>query len=358
MLGSLPFIIIAILMLGLLILVHELGHFVTGRILGFKINEFSIGMGPKIFSKEKKGIVYSLRAIPMGGFVAFHGEDEDGENDPLAMNNMPWYKRAIVMFSGAGFNILFALIMTAILISSVGYYAPKIENINEKSQLYNVAQSGDIIYAINGKTLVSANEFKTEIDKIAPDDTINFTVLRNGEKIDYSSKRYYDVDSQKYLIGIEHSYGIIDLNIFESVGYSFRYNIWMTKTMYRTLWDLLTKGIGLEDLTGPISTIGEIGNIVEQSANNEYVQELGAKERFVQIIAVIIELLVIISMNLAIMNLLPIPALDGFRLLFALFEGITKKHIPRKIEGIINAVGLVFLIGLMVVLEVSKLFTW
>ena len=191
--GSIPFIIIAILMLGLLILVHELGHFITGRLLGFKINEFSIGMGPKIFSKEKKGILYSLRAIPMGGFVAFHGEDDESENDPLAMNNMPWYKRAIVMFSGAGFNILFALIITAILISSVGYYAPKIENINDKSQLYNVAQSGDIIYAINGKTLVSANEFKPELDKIANDDVINFTVLRNGEKIQYSSKRYSNI---------------------------------------------------------------------------------------------------------------------------------------------------------------------
>lgn len=354
--GSIPFIIIAILMLGLLILVHELGHFVTGRILGFKINEFSIGMGPKIFSKEKKGIIYSLRAIPMGGFVAFHGEDEETENDALAMNNMPWYKRAVVMFSGAGFNILFALVVTAILISSVGYYAPKIENINEKSGLYSVAQSGDIIYAVNGKKLVSVNEFKPELDKIANDDVINFTVLRDGKKIEYSSKRYFDEESQKYMIGIEHSYGIIDLNIFESIGYSFRYNIWMTKTMYKTLWDLVSGGVGFENLTGPISTIGEIGNIVEQSANNEYVQELTLKDRLVQVIAVITELLVIISMNLAIMNLLPIPALDGFRLLFALIEGITKKHLPRKVEGVINAVGLVFLIGLMVVLEASKLF--
>lgn len=354
--GSIPFIIIAILMLGLLILVHELGHFITGRLLGFKINEFSIGMGPKLFSKEKKGILYSLRAIPMGGFVAFHGEDGD-EDDPCAMNNMPWYKRAIVMFSGAGFNILFALIITAILTMSVGYYAPEIHSVNEQSGLYNVAQKGDLIYAVNGKTLADATEFQMELEKISADAVINLTILRSGEKIDYSVKRYFDAESGGYLIGIQNTYGIVEPGFFESIGHSFRYNVWMTKTMYKTLWELVTGKISLENVTGPISTIGQLSGIVEETANNEYVQELSFKERAAQVIQTITQLLVIISMNLAIMNLLPIPALDGFRLLFALIEGVTKKHIPRKIEGIINAAGLIFLIGLMVVLEVSKIFT-
>lgn len=355
--SSIPFIIIAILMLGILILVHELGHFVTGRILGFKINEFSIGMGPKIVSKEKKGIIYSLRAIPMGGFVAFQGEDEE-DDDPRAMNNMPWYKRAIVMFSGAGFNILFSFLVTAILVSSVGYYVPKIVDVNENSHLYNIAQSGDVIYAVNDKTLLSINEFQTELDKIGNDENITLTVLRDGEKIKYGTKRYFDSEENRYMIGITQSYAVVDLNIIESFGYSFRYNVYMTKTMYSTLWDLVTGQLenGLKDVTGPISTIGQIGTIVEDSANGEYAQTLPLNERIVQTISVITELLVIISMNLAIMNLLPIPALDGFRLLFALIEGITKKHIPRKIEGIINAVGLIGIVGLMVVLEVSKLF--
>lgn len=354
--GSIIYIIIAILILGVLILVHELGHFITGRILGFKINEFSIGMGPKIFSKEKKDIVYSLRLIPMGGFVAFHGEDGENEDDPRAMNNMPWYKRAVVMFSGAGFNILFAFIVTAILISSVGYYAPQIHSVNNNSLLKNVAQEGDIIYAVNGKTLVSVNEFQTELDKIPVNEDINLTVLRNGEKINYSTQRYFDKESDRYVIGITQTYGVIDLNLFESVGYSFKYNVWMTKTMYQTLWDLVTGKLGLDGVTGPISTIGEIGNIVQETATGEYAQTLNTSERITKTIAVITELLVIISMNLAVMNLLPIPALDGFRLLFAIIEGITKKHIPRKIEGVINAVGLIALISFMFILELSKLF--
>jgi len=354
-LGSIPFLIIAVLMLGLLILVHELGHFITGRILGFKINEFSIGMGPKIFSKEKKGILYSLRAIPMGGFVAFEGEDDEND-DPRAMNNMPWYKRAVVMFAGAGFNILFAFLLTAILVCSVGYYAPKLDSIDEKSSLYGIAQSGDIICEVNGKKLVSPNDFTIEIQKIDDNDDIELTVLRNGEQLKYKTKRYFDETENKYLIGIRYGYGVVNLNVFQSLGYSFRYNVWMTKTMYQTLGQLVTGKIGLEGVTGPISTIGAIGGMVEESANGEAVKELSAMDRIRQTVIMITELLVIISMNLAIMNLLPIPALDGFRLLFALIEGITKYHIPRKIEGIINAVGLIALISIMVILEISKLF--
>ncbi len=354
--GSIPFIIIAILMLGLLILVHELGHFITGRLLGFKINEFSIGMGPKLFSKEKKGILYSLRAIPMGGFVAFKGEDDEDENDPQAMNNMPWYKRAVVMFSGAGFNILFAFLLTAILVLSVGYYAPKLETIDEKSALYGIAQKGDIITEVNGKKLVSPNEFGIEIGKIPEKQPIELTVLRNGEEVTYQANRYYDEEADKYLIGITYGYDVINLNFFESFGYSFRYNVWMTKTMYQTLGGLVTGEIGLEGVTGPISTIGAIGGIVEESTNGEGAMGLTLADKVRQAVIIITELLVIISMNLAIMNLLPIPALDGFRLLFALIEGVTKRHIPRKIEGIINGVGLAVLVGIMVLLEVSKLF--
>ena len=124
--------------------------------------------------------------------------------------------------------------------------------------------------------------------------------------------------------------------------------------MYQTLWQLITGEIGIDGVTGPVSTIGAIGSMVQDTA--EAGAEITAAEKVRQVIVLITELLVIISMNLAIMNLLPIPALDGFRLLFALIEGITKKHIPRNVEGVINAVGLLVLVGLMVLLEVSKLF--
>ncbi len=355
--GSIPFIIIAILMLGLLILVHELGHFITGRLLGFKINEFSIGMGPKIVSKEKKGIKYSLRAIPMGGYVAFHGEDEEGDDDPRAMNNMPWYKRAIVMFAGAGFNIIFAFLLTAILVCSIGYDAPKLNEINERSSIYGVAQQGDIIYAINDKKLLSLGDFQEKISEIGDTESFTITALRNGEKVTYDAVRYYDEVSNAHLVGITYGSGVVELNIFQAFGYSFNYNVWIAKTMYKALGQLFSGGIDLNQLTGPISTIGVVGGYVQESSTGEMAEQLTVGQRIRQAVVVIIYLLVLLSMNLAVMNLLPIPALDGFRLLFALIEGITKFKIPRKIEGIINAAGLILLVGLMVVLEVSKLFT-
>lgn len=344
-----PFWIIALLMLGLLIIVHELGHYTLGRILGFDIEEFSVGMGPKILSKisKKTNIRYSLRGIPLGGFVAFSGEDEDNDK-PGAMNNMPWYKRAIVFFAGAGFNIIFAFLIIAILISAIGYNSAKIESIDERSGLYSVAQQGDVIYAVNNKQVMSVNDFAQQVKDM--DDKIVITALRNGTKVDYEcSKVLIDND---YRVGITYSAAQIDQNIFQALSYSAKYNVYMAKTMYSTLWQLLTGKIGTEALSGPISTIGAIGDVVQQ--NSTYAQTTGERIRDASI--TIGELLSIISLNLAIMNLLPLPALDGFRFFGAIIEGITKKHIPRKVEGIVNGIGLAVLCGLMLVLELSKLF--
>ncbi len=356
-LSSLPFWIIALLMLGLLILVHEFGHYITGRWLGFQINEFSIGMGPVLFKRNRKGIDYSLRAIPLGGFVAFEGEDGEEDNkNPRAMNNMPWYKRAIVTFAGAGFNILFSLILTAILVCSVGYYAPKLMEITEQSSIYSVAQPGDIVYKVNNTAILDPSHFSQEVDKIADNQTFELTLLRNGEFITVPVKRYFDAQSNSDIIGIKYGYGTISPNVFESIGYSFQYNVYMAKSMYGLLGDMIMGKADLSGVTGPISTIGQIGSIVEEST------QLGAEanytlfEQFRQIIIIIINLLTIISLNLAVMNLLPIPALDGFRLFSALIEGITKKHLPRKVEGIVNGVGLMVILGLVVILEISKLF--
>ncbi len=343
-----PFWIIAILMLGILILVHELGHYLVGRLFKFKIKEFSIGMGPKIFSRvsKKTDIRYSLRGIPLGGFVSFLGEDED-KDDPQAMNNMPWYSRALLFFAGAGFNIIFAFLLIAILITSIGYNGAKIETIDPRSAIYEVAKPGDVVYAVDGKQMVDVSQFQGEV--LSKDEFV-VTVIRDGEKINYPCSKV-DIDGEQKL-GISYSTAPIKQNLFQAFGYSAKYNVYMTKTMYTTLWQLVTGELGTEALSGPISTIGAIGGIVKDTS--EYGENAGEKVRIA--ILAITELLSIISLNLAVMNLLPLPALDGFRLVSALFEGITKKHIPRKVEGIINTVGLLIIVGLMLVLELSKLF--
>lgn len=352
-LKSIPFWIIGLLILGFLILVHECGHYITGRLLNFKINEFSVGMGPKIFSKEKNGIAYSLRAIPMGGFVAFYGEDDENEDDPRAMNNMAWWKRAIVMFSGAGFNILFAFIVTALLICSVGYSAPKLESITPDTPSSEVLCQGDIIYSVNGKQVLFSGQLSEMLDNVGNEENIDMTVIRNGEKTDISTKRYYDSENEKYLLGITYSSGEVKTDFFSSFAYSAKYNWYMTEATYKFLGQMITGTADMSQVTGPISTIDTIGGYVQEVA--EY-DGIPLSARIKNVILVIINFLALISMNLAVMNLLPFPALDGFRLLFALTEGITGKHIPRKAEGIINAVGLILLFAFVAFLEISKLF--
>lgn len=352
-LKSIPFWIIGILMLGLLILVHEFGHYITGRLLKFKINEFSVGMGPKLFSKEKNGIVYSLRAVPLGGFVAFHGEDEETENDPQAMNNMAWWKRAIVMFSGAGFNIIFAFVVTALLICGIGYSAPKLSIVNENTPAAEVLQVDDIIYSVNGKQVLFPGEMSEMLQNTKDDEPINLTVIRDGNKVDVTTKRYFDAENNKHMLGITFSYDTLHPNFFESFSYSAKYNWYMTEATYKFLGQLVSGKADINQVTGPISTIGTIGGYVKEVAEAETVS---VGERIRDVIVLIVNFLAIISMNLAVMNLLPLPALDGFRLLFALIEGITGKHINRKAEGIINAAGLFVLIGLVAALEISKLF--
>lgn len=352
-LKSIPFWIIGLLILGFLILIHECGHYITGRLLNFKINEFSVGMGPKIFSKEKNEIVYSLRAIPMGGFVAFCGEDEENEDDPRAMNNMPWWKRAIVMFSGAGFNIVFAFIVTALLICFVGYNAPKLESVTANTPASEVLYQGDIIYSVNGKQVLFSGQLSEMLNDIGNEENINLTVIRNGEKTEVLTKRYFDSENDKYLLGITYSSGEVRTGFFSSFAYSAKYNWYMTEATYKFLWQMITGTADMSQVTGPISTIDTIGGYVQEVAEYEGVD---LSVRVKNVILVIINFLAVISMNLAVMNLLPFPALDGFRLLFALIEGVTHKHIPRKAEGIINAVGLFILFGFVALLEISKLF--
>jgi len=352
-LSSIPFWIIAILILGLLILVHEFGHYITGRLLKFKIEEFSIGMGPKLISKVKNGIRYSLRAIPMGGFVAFHGEDGENGNDTEAMNNQPAWKRAIVMFAGAGFNIIFAFLLTAILTCAVGYAAPRLSDVDENAPITSVAQEGDFIYAVNGHRIVNYSQLSDEIARIADDEVFEVTLLRDGEKIKFDTQKFYNTEAKTYMVGITYYGDVVEQNLFEAFGYSFKFNVWMAKYMYKTLGQLVTGKLSVDNVTGPISTIGSIGGIVQDTYESE---EINSADKVRAIIEIIVFLLVIISLNLAIMNLLPFPALDGFRLLFAIIEIFTHKHLPRKAEQIINTAGLLILVGLMIVIEVVRLF--
>ncbi len=350
---SFLYILIAILILGVLIIVHELGHYTVGKLLKFRITEFGIGFGPKLFSWGKKETKYSIRALPLGGFVAFAGEDEDAPDDPRAMNNMPWYKRLLVLFAGAGFNIIFALLTCFIVICMMGKQlpAPVISSVAEDAPVQQQAlQRGDIVTAVDGVDVGSYNEFKAQLDKhVAAEQTsVTLTVSRDGQSVQVPAVLYESTDeagNKVFKLGVTITYNTVPIPVGEAAKETFSTSWELTKEMFRFLGRLFTGNASIQDVSGPISTIGIMSDQISIG-----VDSAGAQGAFLMNL----QLCWIIGMNLAIFNLLPIPALDGGRMVFVIIEAIRRKPINRELEAKIHAIGFMLLIGLVIVLEIAR----
>ena len=346
---SFLYILIAILILGVLIIVHELGHYTVGKLLKFRITEFGIGFGPKLFSWGKKETKYSIRALPLGGFVAFAGEDEDAPDDPRAMNNMPWYKRLLVLFAGAGFNIIFALLTCFIVICMMGKQlpAPVISSVAEDAPVQQQAlQRGDIVTAVDGVDVGSYNEFKAQLDKhVAAEQTsVTLTVSRDGQSVQVPAVLYESTDeagNKVFKLGVTITYNTVPIPVGEAAKETFSTSWELTKEMFRFLGRLFTGNASIQDVSGPISTIGIMSDQISIG-----VDSAGAQGAFLMIL----QLCWIIGMNLAIFNLLPIPALDGGRMVFVIIEAIRRKPINRELEAKIHAIGFM----LLIVLEIAR----
>lgn len=363
------YVIVALLALMVMIVIHESGHYLAGKLLGFKIDEFAIGFGPKIISKtsKKTGEVFSIRPIPLGGFCAFHGEDEDGGEDALAFNNQKPWKRLIVLFSGAAFNFLSAILIISIYFSVYGQILPVVQNINPTGNAYadGTFQEGDVILSVDGKTVNIL--LAEDLTRCFADcgDTATFRVLRakyddNGEKIgsgvvvitatkgDYTyEKTLYDDAGNAtgtetvsaYGFGISWAAGQVELNFFRALGRSFSFCFFAVFKILASIGALITGKLSLSNAGGTITTIKVIAETSQ--AGFQY----------------LLYAVAILSANLAVMNLLPFPALDGSRMVFTLIEMIFRKPVPRKVEAIIHAVGFVILIVFAVFLDVFHLVT-
>ena len=357
------YILVAILALLLMVMIHEFGHYVAGKMLGFKINEFSVGFGPKIWQKKKKnGEVFSLRTIPLGGYCAFDGEDENS-NSPTAFNNQKAWKRLIVLFMGAFFNFLSAIIFSYILLVSCGYEHVQVKNISNTSFQYQVAnhlEVGDRIYGINGTEFdfVSDDYFNSLLGDYVRNDvdfkddmwtsngvdysTIPLNVERNGNRIvvegvlqkqvvdgeevwSFVSKDSKDFQLRTYRHGFVESIG-------ESVTFTVR---WAHKILI-ILGDLFTGQLSVKSLGGPVTTIKVMAETTQQSYSY------------------LLILLPVIAVNLAVFNLLPIPSLDGSRMVFVFIEMIRRKPINREVEAYIHGFGLLLLLGFVVVVDILQ----
>ena len=331
------YILLAVVVLLFMVMIHEFGHYVAGKMLGFKINEFSIGFGPALFSKTKKnGEKFSLRLVPLGGYCAFEGEDTESENEQSFMKQKPW-KRLIVLFFGAFFNILSAIIFSFVLLVGVGYDIPQITKISEvNGNIQSQLQVGDIITHVDGTKIsfIEDNTFNGLISKYSEGDIVEVTIIRNGEK--------QNINLQFF----KNSHNEVKLGInMKAVPYSFGKSLalcvpftgvlcWKILVMF---WLLITGQVALSGLGGPITTIGTMATLSMQGISN------------------LLVLMPLIAANLGVFNLLPIPALDGSKMVFTTIEWIRGKPINQKVENTIHTVGLIALFALVIIADIYHL---
>ena len=319
-------IVYAILIFCLLIFVHELGHFMVAKACGVKVNEFAVGMGPAFFKKQKGETLYALRAFPIGGYCAMEGEDEDSE-DPRAFNNQPAWQRALVLAAVSFMNLLTCVVLLIIIAFWAGQPTTTLESVVDGSPAQKAGiTAGDRIVAIDGDKVRSWDDI-TGIIGDNPKKEVDITVQRDGQEQTYPTKLEYDKEQKRYMIGISPA---MERNIGTSFGAGIKNTGRMTVMMYDVLRQLFTGDVSVKELSGPVGIVYAVNESAKSGAM--YVVYLAA----------------LLSLNLAIINMLPLPALDGGRLLFLLIRKITGRRVTDEMEGKIHFIGIMLLMLLMV----------
>lgn len=316
----------AIFVFLLVVLVHEAGHFTVAKLVGIKVNEFAIGMGPKLLQSTKGETKYTLRALPIGGYVNMEGEEESSD-DPRSFSNVSVWSRMAVVIAGATMNFVLAIIVLSIVAFNVGVPTTTIDEIIENSPAaeYGIVD-GDKIVEIQEVKIKNWEDIAVTINSQNPDEFIHVTVERDSELI--SLEVMPTLDEGRVVIGIIPAY---ETGIITSIKSGFQETGYFLKLMFQFIGTLFQGRVSIDDLAGPIGVINVIGD--------------AASMGFVSVLYI----LGFISINLGFFNLLPIPALDGSKLLFLLIELFRGKPLDANKEGFIHFLGFVFLISLMLI---------
>lgn len=319
-------LISSLLVFLLVVMLHEFGHFAVAKLSGIKVNEFSIGMGPKIYQKQKGETFYSLRALPVGGYVAMEGE-EDNSHDPRAFNNVSIVKRMAVVLAGAFMNFVLAFIAFTLIFSIVGYGSSEIEKVISNSPADKAGiQSGDLIIKINENKVKDIYDINSIISKNQKEE-MDFQINREGNILNLKIKPEYSVENQMYLIGITSK---LDHSLLKSISLGANRTLEMSKLILKSIKMMFSGSFKMEYLSGPVGVVQLIGSESSKGFLN-----------FLQILG-------LISVNLGVFNLLPIPALDGGKFLFLLIEALRGKPIDEKIEQGLSLIGISLLFSLMI----------
>ena len=334
-------ILITVGVFGLLIFTHEFGHYITARIFKVTINEFSIGMGPRIFShtSKKTGIKYSLALLPIGGFVAMAGEDGLDEDplvteDPNAFDKKPAWQRFIITFAGAFVNVIAGSIAMIVLTTMINvgdttvvqFVDPETSGFEISSEASGL-RIGDVITEIDGKGVSILDDLSYEIMRRG-NEPVDVTVIRDGKEHVLRDVVFPTIQDQGQSFGaMDFKVKAVNKTFGTVMRYSFAKSALIIRMCWESLYDLITGRYTMAAVSGPIGMSDAIGEAASDGPQS------------------LLYLVALISINLGVMNLLPIPALDGGRLITILFEMISRRRVPKKIEGIVNAVGLSVLLA-------------
>lgn len=317
-------IIAALIVFGIIVIVHEAGHFSVAKWFHVTVHEFAVGMGPKLFSKKIKETEYTIRALPLGGFVRMEGEDEESD-DPNAFNKKTPLQRMGIIFAGPFMNFVLTIVLFALLFSVIGVPSNVVGSLMEDMPAKSAGLLvGDKIIAVDGQAVGSPEEVTAAIQAVQADHLQMMIERENNRqeiKVNVVSKE------GRKMIGI--TYGNVK-SPGRSIGYAFKQTFTLAKEMLDFLGKLITGKIGMSGVSGPVGIISEVGK--------------AAKTGWVSVVA----LAAVISLNLGLINLMPIPALDGSRILFQLIELIRGKRIDPNKEGYVHMTGMIFLLVLMV----------
>lgn len=362
--------IVSILMFLVMIALHEFGHFIVGKMLDFKIDEFSIGMGPCLFKKRRGETQYSLRALPLGGYCKFDGEDIDTDDSRSFCNQKPW-KKLLVLLAGGVFNIILGFVLFLVIVPAISPTATNtVDSVIPHSYIEQVGiEPNDKIVQINGKKVNFYNDIRLYAQDFKKTDKADVTVKRNGEILNFTVQLTdYTLENTYTDTGIEvkntvngytttefHEYSeelpknddfigktqsqtqyilgfyplLKDITIFNVWGEALNNTKFVVKLVYQSFWQMITGKIGVDQMSGPVGIVSEVNNAVKA--------ETGGWLNVLNLIA-------LLTINLGIFNLLPIPALDGGRILFVLAEMIRRKKIPPEKEGIVHSIGMLLLL--------------
>lgn len=329
-------IILALLLFSFIVFFHELGHFLLAKKNGIHVEEFCIGMGPVLVKKQGKDTMYAIRLLPIGG-ACMMGEDDSDDVSEGSFNSKSVWARISVIAAGPIFNFILAFILSVIVVSWLGYDKPVIKSVIENSAAADAGlQEGDVIKEINGKKIHIFREI-TAYNQFHPGEKLDIIYERDGVEYGIVGLETRKGEDGRYLIGITQG-EYRKANAFTALQYGFyEVKFWIDYTI-ESLKMLFTGMIGLDQLSGPVGIV----DVVDEAYDTNIQYGISS------VVLAFLNLSILLSANLGVMNLLPIPALDGGRLVFLFVEAIRGKRIPPEKEGVVHLAGLIALFGLMI----------